>query len=347
MRGLILLEQGKVALGERPTPRPGPYEALIRVTAAAACNTDLEIVEHFIMPPVQGRFIGHECVGVIEEVGSEVAYFKPGDRVCVPALTPEWRSIEAQQGWATFSNGGMSFDWGLMRDGTFAEYVCCRDVDMNCGKIPDEVTDLQAVMVSDMISTAWNGLDNTHFRLGDNVAVFGIGPVGLCAIAGVRRKGAGRIFAIGTNPKGIELALEFGATDIISYKEGDVVAQIRKKNGGPVDVSVLAGGNGSTVSQAYRLTRPGGQICSVNAFYDDVVISPGDWNSGMETKQMTGYQNTGGRWMFERYLNMLRYDKTFDPSKIITHINHGLEGLEETLWNKKKRECLKSVTILD
>ena len=125
--------------------------------------------------------------------------------------------------------------------------------------------------LSDMISTAWNGLDNTHFRLGDNVAVFGIGPVGLCAIAGVRRKGAGRIFAIGTNPKGIELALEFGATDIISYKEGDVVAQIRKKNGGPVDVSVLAGGNGSTVSQAYRLTRPGGQICSVNAFYDDVV----------------------------------------------------------------------------
>ena len=113
MKGLLLLEKGKVALGEKPTPKPGPYEALIRVTAVAACNTDLEIVEHFIMPPVQGRFIGHECVGVIEEVGDGVAYFKPGDRVCVPALTPDWRSVEAQQGWATFSNGGMSFAYRL------------------------------------------------------------------------------------------------------------------------------------------------------------------------------------------------------------------------------------------
>ena len=186
MKGLLLADKAKVELGEKSLPKPGPHEALIRVTIAAACNTDLEIVENFIMPPVKGRFVGHECVGVIEEVGSEVTYFKPGDRVCVPALTPEWRSIEAQQGWATFSNGGMSFDWGLTRDGTFAEYVCCRDVDMNCGKIPDSVTDLQAVMVSDMISTAWNGLDNTTFRLGDSVVVFGIGPVGLSAVAGVK-----------------------------------------------------------------------------------------------------------------------------------------------------------------
>ena len=66
----------------------------------------------------------------------------------------------------------------------------------------------------------------------------------------------------------------------------------------------------------------------------------------METKPMIGYQNTGGRWMFERYLNMLKYDKEFDPSKIITHIGYGLESLEDTLWNKKKRECLKSETIL-
>ena len=208
---------------------------------------------------------------------------------------------------------------------------------MNSGKIPDEVTDLQAVMVSDMISTAWNGLDNTHFRLGDNVAVFGIGPVGLCAIAGVRRKGAGRIFAIGTNPKGHRAGAGVRRHGHYQLQEGDVVAQIRKKNGGPWTCRSLRAETAPPCPRPTVSTRPGGQICSVNAFYDDVVISPGDWNSGMETKQMTGYQNTGGRWMFERYLNMLKYDKTFDPSKIITHINHGLEGLEETPLEQKKR----------
>lgn len=346
MRGLILRGPSHVELGERPIPTPGPYEALIKVTAVATCNTDLEIVENVIFPPAVGRFIGHECVGIVEEVGSEVKYFKPGDRIAVPSLTPEWRSIEAQQGWATFSNGGMSFDWCLMRDGVFAEYVCCRDVDMNCGKIPNDVTDLQAIMLADMVSTAWNGLDHTPLHLGDTAVVFGVGPVGLCAIAGVKHKGVSRLFAIGTNPKGVELAKEFGATDIISYKDGDVVQQIIEKNGGRVDVCVMAGGKGKTVSQAFRLTRPGGQICSVNAFYDNIVLTPEDWNSGMETKRFTGYQNTGGREMFERYMKFFQYNKDFDPAKIVTDVTYGIDCLEKTLWAKKRRDCLKPVCIL-
>lgn len=346
MRGLILKEQGKVEIGERPVVEPGPYEALVRTTAVSTCETDYGIIENLIMPSAVGRFVGHEGVGVIERVGSEVEYFKPGDRVCVPPVTPSWRSIEAQEGWAQFSRGGMAFDWCLERDGVYGEYFRVRDVDMNCAKIPDNVTDIQASMVTDMVSTSWHGVENTEILLGDSVVVFGIGPIGLCAIAAAAMKGAGRIYGIGTNPKGVELAKAWGATDIVSYKEGDVVEQIMELNGGPVDASIVGGGVPDNVAQAIALTRGGGQVCSLNAYYGDVVIPPAAWNSGMKTQTIRGWQCTGGRKLFERYLHMISLGK-FDPAPLATHVFHGIEQMEECLWAKKKRECLKPVCILD
>ncbi len=345
MKGLVLVEKGKVALGERPIPEIGPHEALVRTTAVSVCETDYEIIENLIMPPAVGRFVGHEGVGVIEAVGSDVTYFKPGDRVCVPPVTPSWRSIEAQQGWAQFSRGGMAFDWCLERDGVYGEYFRVRDVDMNCAKIPDNVTDVQASMVTDMVSTSWHGVENTPIMLGDSVAVFGIGPIGLCAIAAAAMKGAGRIFAIGTNPKGVEIAKAWGATDIVSYKDGDVVEQISELNDGAVDVSVIGGGPASAVAQAIALTRGGGEVCSLNAYYEDVVIPPAAWNSGMKTQNIRGWQCTGGRELFERYLKMISLGK-FDPAPLATHVFHGLDEMEACLWKKKDRDCLKPVCLL-
>ena len=345
MKGLKLIEKGKVGFDEKPIPELGRYEALVKVTAVATCNTDLEIVEDLIMPPAIGHFVGHEGVGIVEEVGEEVEYFKPGDRICVPSLTPSWRDIPSQQGWPQFGRGGMAFDWCLDRDGTFAEYIRVRDVDMNCGKIPDGVNDIQAVMVTDMLSTAWHGVDHAEIGLGESVVVFGCGPVGLCAVGASVLKGAGKLFVIGTNPKGVELAKHYGATDIIDYRNGDVVEQILDLNGGPVDVAILAGGPASTVGQAVALVRGGGSVCSVNAYYDDVVIPVAAWNSGMKTQSIKGWQCTGGRWLFERYLASVSLGR-FDPEPIVTHVFHGLDELEACLWAKKDKDCLKPVCLL-
>ncbi len=346
MRGLVLVEKGRVEMGERPVVEPGPYEALVRTTAVSTCETDYEIIENLIMPSAVGRFVGHEGVGVIERVGSAVENFKPGDRVCVPPVTPSWRSIEAQRGCAQFSRGGMAFDWCLERDGVYGEFFRVRDADMNCALIPDNVTDIQASMVTDMVSTSWHGVENTKILIGESVAVFGIGPIGLCAIAAARMKGAGRIFAVGTNPLGIEIAKMWGATDIVSYKDGDVVDQITCANGGPVDVSIIGGGPASVFAQAVALTRGGGEVCSLNAYYDDVVIAPAAWNSGMKTQTIRGWQCTGGRVLFERYLNMIALG-LFDPTPLATHVFHGLDQMQECLWAKKKRDCLKPVCIID
>ncbi len=345
MKGLILTEKGKVALGERPIPKPGPLEALVRTTCVATCNTDHEIVEELIMPPAVGRFVGHEGVGVVEAVGSEVQHFKVGDRICVPSLTPSWDDITTQKGWPQFGRGGMAFDWCLTRDGTFGEFFCVRNVDMNCAKIPDNVNDIQAVMVTDMLSTAWNGVEKSEIEIGNSVVVFGIGPVGLCSIGAAILKGAGRVYAVGTNPKGAELAKMYGATDIISYKDGDIVEQILELNGGAVDVSIVAGGPASCMAQAITMTRGGGSVCSVNAFYEDVVIPVASWNSGMKTQTIKGHQCTGGRDLFERYLAMISIGR-FDPEPIVSHTFKGLEGLEDCLWAKKDADCIKPVCVL-
>ena len=346
MKGLILKEKGVVELGERPVVEPGPGEVLVRTTAVSVCETDYEIIENLIMPPAVGRFVGHEGVGVVERVGQGVEYFKPGDRILAPPVTPSWSSIEAQLGVPQFSRGGMAFDWCLERDGVYGTYLRLREGDMNGAKIPDNVTDVQAVMVTDMVGTAWHGVENTRIDLGATVAVFGIGPMGLCALAAAALKGAGRIFAIGTNPIGIEIARQWGATDIVSYKDGDVVEQIMDLNGGCVDVTMVCGGPASAVGQAMALTRGGGELCSLNAYYDDVVIPVPAWNSGMKTVTFRGWQVTGGREIYERYLKMIALGK-FDPTPLATHVFHGYEQMEECLWAKKQRDCLKPVCLLD
>lgn len=346
MKGLVLAEQGRVELGERPIPEPGPLEALVRTTCVATCNTDHEIVEELIMPPAVGRFIGHEGVGIVQAVGYDVKHFKPGDRICVPSLTPSWDDITTQKGCPQFGRGGMAFDWCLDRDGTFGEYFCVRNVDMNCAKIPDNVNDIQAVMVTDMVSTAWNGVEQAEIELGESVAVFGVGPVGLSAIGAAVLKGAGRIYAIGTNPKGVELAKQYGATDIISYKDGDIIEQIIELNGGPVDVSIIGGGPASCFAQAMTMTRGGGSVCSVNAFYEDVVIPVSAWNSGMKTQTIKGHQCTGGRDLFERYLTMISLGR-FNPEPMVTHVFHGLHELEACLWAKKEYDCIKPVCLIN
>lgn len=349
MKALILRGAGQVELGERPDPVCGPFEAIVKVKAVSACNTDLQIIDNLIFPPAVGRAVGHEGVGEIVEIGSEVKHFKVGDRIVMPSLCPEFRSMEAQQGWAAFSNGGMCFDWCLERDGVAAEYARVRDVDMVCGKIPDGMDYATAVMMCDVVATAFNGVEHARIPLGGTAVVFGIGPIGVSCVAAAKARGAGKIYAIGTNAYGRDLALKFGADEVISYKDGDVVTQILEKEGGRrVAECIIAGGKGATVSQAYRLCQPGiGEITSVNAFYDDIVISPSDWNSGMETIRFTGYQATGGREMLERYMAFIEHSPSYDPSLIPSHINHGFEELEKTFRQKADSNVYKPVCLLD
>ena len=114
------------------------------------------------------------------------------------------------------------------------------------------------------MSTGFHAVENAEIKYGDNIVVFGIGPVGLMAVAGASLLGCGKLYAIGTRPNCAALAKEYGATNIISYKEGDVVQQILDLNHGQVDKVIIAGGSGESFTQALQLVRPNGAISNVN-----------------------------------------------------------------------------------
>lgn len=128
----------------------------------------------------------------------------------------------------------------ITHDGVFAEHFKVNNANANLVHMPEDISLEDALMTVDMMSTGLHAAENANVHFGDTVVVIGIGPVGLMAVAGAKLLGAGRIFAIGTRPECVKLALEYGATDIISYKEGDIVQQIMEKNGGQVDRCIIS-----------------------------------------------------------------------------------------------------------
>ena len=270
MRGYGMIQVNKPGWIEAEKPQVGPLDALLRPVAVAPCSQRHACDARRFRP--QGKpHSGHvKAIGEVVEVGELVRGFKPGDRVVVPCNTPDWEVPSLQRRGAPNAH-----DTGLMRsfkflgskDGVFAEFFTVNNADANLVMMPEDVSIEDALMTVDMMSTGFYGAEMADIKFGDSVGVFGIGPVGLMAVAGAALMGAGRIIAIGTRPNCIELAREYGATDIVSYKEGAIVEQILAMEGQVDAPSIIAGGNAGSMNQALALTRPGGTVSTVN-FYD-------------------------------------------------------------------------------
>jgi alcohol dehydrogenase (NADP+) len=278
--------------------------------------------------------LGHEAVGVVDEVGHDVKDFKPGDRVIVPAVTPDWGSNAAQRGFPTQS-GGLLGGWKFsnFKDGVFSEFFHVNDADNNLAILPDNMSLEAAVMLPDMLSTGFMAAENANIEFGSTVAVLGVGPVGLCGIAGAKLKGAGRIFAVGSRPKPIEIARKYGATDIINYKEGTVKQILKATNGEGVDSVIVSGGGPKVLEDALNITKPGSIISNNNYFgsgigaEDTLTIPRVGWGYGMSYKTITGGLCPGGRLRMERLTDMVTYGR-IDPSLMATHIFKGFDKLD-------------------
>ncbi|MDD1775361.1 MAG: alcohol dehydrogenase catalytic domain-containing protein, partial [Methanobacterium sp.] len=217
MKGLAMLRIGEIGWIEKDRPECGVRDAIIRPIALAPCTSDVHTIWEGALGERHNMILGHEAVGVVDEVGHDVKDFKPGDRVIVPAVTPDWGSNAAQRGFPTQS-GGLLGGWKFsnFKDGVFSEFFHVNDADNNLAILPDNMPLEAAVMLPDMLSTGFMAAENANIEFGSTVAVLGVGPVGLCGIAGAKLKGAGRIFAVGSRPKPIEIARKYGATDIIN-----------------------------------------------------------------------------------------------------------------------------------
>lgn len=351
MKGFAMLKIGETGWVTKKEPECGPMDAICKPIALAPCTSDVHTVWSGAIGDRRDMILGHEAVGEVVEVGKCVRDFKVGDRVLVSAITPDWNSLEAQDGYAMHS-GGMLSGWKFsnFKDGVFGELFHVNDADGNLAHLPEGMDLGAACMIADMVPTGFHGVELADIQFGDNVGVIGIGPVGLMSVAGAVLRGAANIYAVGSRKNCCDLALEFGATDIINYRNGDIVEQIMEKTKGKgLDRIVIAGGDVDTMKQAISMLKPGGKIGNVNYLGegDSIGIPRVEWGCGMGHKQISGGLMPGGRLRSEK-LARLAMTGRIHPEKLITHTFEGLENVEPALMlmKDKPRDLIKPLVLI-
>ena len=350
MRGFAMLKIGETGWVTKDVPVCGPLDAICRPLALAPCTSDVHTVWAGAIGDRHNMILGHEAVGEVVEVGSLVRDFKAGDKVLVSAITPDWGSLQAQEGYAMHS-GGILAGWKFsnFKDGVFGEFFHVNEADANLAHLPEGMDLGAACMISDMVPTGFHGAELADVQYGDNVAVIGIGPVGLMSVAAAALRGAANLYAVGSRKNCADLALEFGATRIINYREGDIVEQILDANHGPVDRIIVAGGDNDTFDQAIRMLKPGGKIGNVNYLGegDYVKLPRAEWGCGMGHKQICGGLMPGGRLRSEKLAKLISTGRV-DPGKLITHRFKGFDHMEESLMLMKDKpaDLIKPLVVL-
>jgi threonine dehydrogenase-like Zn-dependent dehydrogenase len=324
MKAFVMHAIGEVGMIDKPIPRPGPSDAIIRTTAALICTSDTHTVAGAIGPR-KDLTLGHEAVGVVHELGEAVAaagLFKVGQRIAVNAITPCYACDNCQRGYPS-QCGGMLGGWKFanVKDGSMAEYFHVNNAVANLAPIPDDLTDEQAAYCCDMLSTGFVAAEFGNIPIGGSVAVFGEGPIGMMATVGARLCGAGLVIGVENKPNRATLARKFGADLIVDFSKEDPVEAIRKATGGKgVDTAIEALGSAQTFAACISATRPGGTISNVgyHGDGDSVPIPRLDWGVGMSDKTIRTALCPGGSERMGRLMRLIR-TRRVDPLPMTTH----------------------------
>ncbi|SCZ63237.1 NAD(P)-dependent alcohol dehydrogenase [Thiohalomonas denitrificans] len=326
MKAAVFVEPGRIVLEDKPVPAPGPNDALVRITTTTICGTDIHILKGEY-PVEKGLTIGHEPVGVIEKLGANVAGYREGQRVIAGAICPTGYSnasldgLHSQDGGAGAHGlkplGGWRF--GNTIDGCQAEYVVVPDAMANLALVPEGITDEQVLMCPDIMSTGFVGAERGRVRIGDMVAIFAQGPIGLCATAGARLSGASTIIAVESVPERKEMARKMGADHVVDFKKVDPVDEIRRiTDGRGVDVSIEALGMQSTFEAALRVLKPGGTLSSLGVYSKDLSIPLDALHAGLGDNQIITSLCPGGKERMRRMMNVIEGGRV-DLEPLVTH----------------------------
>ncbi len=352
MKAFAMLGLNRVGWIEKDRPACGPLDAIVRPLAVSPCTSDVHTVYEGAIGDRHDMILGHEAVGEVVEVGSLVKDFKVGDKVIVSAITPDWGDINSQRGFPMHSTGMLAgWKFSNFKDGVFAEFFHVNEADANLALLPEGMDPGVATMVCDMMPTGFHAVELADVQFGDDVAVVGIGPVGLMATAGAALRGAANIFCVGTRQKCKDVAKEYGATDFINYKNGPIDQQILELTGGKgVDKVLICGGDNNTFAQAITMLKPGGIIGSVNYLGsgDTISIPRVEWGCGMSHKQIRCGLMPGGRLRSEKLAAMITAGRV-DPSLMLTHKYQGFDHMEEALlmMRSKTPDLIKPVVYID
>ena len=324
MQATVFHGPNDIRVEEVRRPRPGPGEAVIRVTLTTICGTDVHIVkgEYPVRP---GLVIGHEPVGVIDELGPGVTGYEVGERVLVGAITPCGQCHACLSGKLSQCGHGSGFEaiggwrFGNTIDGAQAEYLLVPNAQANLAKIPDEVTDEQVVLLADIASTGFAGAESGGVKIGDSVVVFAQGPIGLCATAGARLMGAALVIGVDSDPVRLAMAKRMGADVTLDFTQVDVVDEVKRLTGGfGADVAIEALGTPQTFESALRSLRPGGTLSSLGVYSGKLQIPYDAFAAGLGDHRIVTTLCPGGKERMGRLIKTVQSGR-FDPTPLLTH----------------------------
>jgi len=328
MQSCIKTAPGKVEMLDIPIPTPGPGEIVIKTTLGTVCGSDMHFLDdiptELIIPlyPSMAGFLaglpglpmGHEGVGIVHAVGEGVTRFQPGDRVCSSCLTGCGKCIQCLTGDYGICTGG-----GRCLFGTEGEYFVVPFADINVAKVPDEVSDEHAILATDIMSTGFGAIERAEMKTGDSVAIFAQGPLGLCATAGARARGAGLVITVESVPERIEASKKLGANVVINPQEKDPVSGIMSlTNGQGADVTVEAVGLQVTFDGATRSVRRGGTVSSIGVYGALPQLSMSTIAPSFYHRKVVMTFCPSGYERLNHLFDIIRYGKV-DLSPLFTH----------------------------
>lgn len=323
MRATVFHGKDQIRVEEVERPRAGAGEAVIRVTLTTICGTDLHIVRGEY-PVRAGLIIGHEPVGVIEELGPGVTGYQIGDRVLVGAITPCGQCRACLSGHLSQCGHGEGYEalggwrFGNTINGAQAEYLLVPSAQANLAKIPDELTDEQVVLLADIASTGFSGAESGQIKIGDSVVVFAQGPIGLCATAGAKLMGAALVIGVDGDANRLSMARRMGADVVLDYRECDVVDEVKKLTGGGADVTIEALGTQATFESALRSLRPGGTLSSLGVYSGKLQVPYDAFAAGIGDHRIVTTLCPGGKERMRRLMEIVRRGRV-DLTPLLTH----------------------------
>jgi alcohol dehydrogenase len=329
MKAAVFVEPGRIELQERPVPEFGPGDALLRVTTTTICGTDVHILkgEYPVKP---GRIVGHEPVGVIAALGAGVTGYEVGQRVVVGAITPCGQCNACLDAHQAQCGGKAMGGWRLGNtiDGCQAEYVRIPHAMANLTPVPEGLTDEQVLMCPDIMSTGFGGAESGEIRIGDTVAVFAQGPIGLCATLGAKLRGASRIITVDGVAERLAMSTRLGADITIDYRREDPVARILELTGGRgVDVAIEALGTQETFESCLRVLKPGGVLSSLGVYSGKVELPLDAFAAGLGDHRVVTTLCPGGKERMRRLLEVVGSGRA-DLRSLVTH-RFPLDRIEE------------------
>jgi len=340
MKAAIFNGKGKIELGERPDPKiQEPTDAIVRVVLGCVCGSDLWYYRG-LSPHALGP-IGHEFIGIVEEVGAEVHTIKKNDFVIAPFTFCDGTCANCRAGWPSNCMHGGSFgNHGI--DGGQGEAVRAPFADATLVKVPgsghSEETMRSLLTLSDVMCTGYHAAVSAGVKKGDVVAVVGDGAVGLCAIIGAKRLGAERIIALSRNPARQKHAREFGATDILTERGDEATEKVLHMTDGiGVDAALECVGTGQSMATAFSIARVGSIVGAIGAPHDVVVP--------IETVIFRNIGLRGGVSPVRRYIPELLEDVlegNMNPG-LVFDFTTDLNGIAEAYVVMDERRAIKSL----